>query len=56
MALDIPGPSAAEEQQRAILPAAVEAPSTLSPDSRANKGEKGSDAGSLSLLVKQSEL
>lgn len=50
LAVDIPGPSAAEEQQGTLLPAAVEAPSTLSPVSRGNKGGMGSDAGSLSLV------
>lgn len=50
LAVDIPGPSAAEDQQGTLLPAAVEAPSSLSPESRGNKGEMGSDVGSLSLL------
>lgn len=50
LAVDIPGPSAAEEQQGTLLPAAVEAPSTLSPVSRGNKGGMGSDAGSRLLL------
>lgn len=55
LAVDIPGTSAAEEQQGTLLPAAVEAASTLSPVSRGNKGELGSDAVSLITLSAPSE-